>query len=108
MKNLQKGFIVPLLIIIAILVISGGTYVYLSKKTQVIPVEQNNITSTTTQTATTAPSGSPMVGAGEHCGGFIRNAPVCSTGYHCQLVVSRPDTGGICAADVQSGSGIVK
>ena len=34
--------------------------------------------------------------AGAHCGGFIRNAPTCANGYHCQLVVSRPDTGGTC------------
>ncbi len=34
--------------------------------------------------------------AGAHCGGFIRNAPTCAAGYHCQLKVSNPDTGGIC------------
>lgn len=38
-------------------------------------------------------------GEGAHCGGFIRNAPTCVAGYHCQLVVSRPDTGGTCVKD---------
>ena len=38
----------------------------------------------------------PVARAGEHCGGFIKNAPVCATGYHCQLKVSMPDTGGTC------------
>jgi len=36
------------------------------------------------------------VGAGAHCGGFIQNAAVCQTGYHCQLKISNPDTGGTC------------
>jgi len=57
------------------------------------------------QAATTTPTGAPIAGAGEHCGGFIRFAPVCATGYHCQLVVSRPDTGGTCVADSVSGGG---
>lgn len=36
MKNLQKGFIVPLILaIIAILIVGGGAYVYLNKKTQI-------------------------------------------------------------------------
>ncbi len=39
---------------------------------------------------------SKVVGLGDHCGGFIKNAPVCATGLQCQLVVSRPDTGGTC------------
>lgn len=51
------------------------------------------------QAATTTPTGALIVSAGMHCGGFINNAPVCITGYHCQLVVSRPDTGGTCVAD---------
>ncbi len=49
----------------------------------------------------------PVVGAGEHCGGFIQNAPVCVTGYHCQLFTSRPDTGGTCIADSSGGGGIL-
>lgn len=48
---------------------------------------------------------SPVVGVGEHCGGFLQNAPVCATGFHCQLVVSRPDTGGVCVVNATSGSG---
>ncbi|MBU6390263.1 hypothetical protein KGQ31_01810 [Patescibacteria group bacterium] len=32
------------------------------------------------------------------CGGFIRNAPTCPTGYHC--ILNRiPDTGGVCVKD---------
>jgi hypothetical protein len=38
-------------------------------------------------------------GAGAHCGGFIRNAPTCAAGYHCQLKINNPDTGGVCVAD---------
>jgi hypothetical protein len=38
----------------------------------------------------------PVVGELEHCGGNFANAPVCDTGLHCQLNVSRPNTGGIC------------
>ena len=38
-------------------------------------------------------------GAGAHCGGFIRNAPTCASGFHCVLSTSRPDTGGTCVAD---------
>jgi hypothetical protein len=37
--------------------------------------------------------------AGAHCGGNIMNAPTCAAGYHCQLAVNRPDTGGTCVAD---------
>jgi hypothetical protein len=41
-------------------------------------------------------TGSP---AGMHCGGFIRNAPTCPSGYHCQLNLRYPDTGGVCVAN---------
>ena len=44
MKNLQKGFIVPLLlVIIAVLVVGGGVYIYENKKTEA-PVVVNNET----------------------------------------------------------------
>lgn len=43
--------------------------------------------------------GAPTAGKGEHCGGFIKDAPVCASGLHCQLVVGRPDTGGTCVAN---------
>jgi len=42
-----------------------------------------------------APSSSAGA-TGMHCGGFIRNAPTCPTGYHCQLNSRSPDTGGVC------------
>ena len=48
---------------------------------------------------TGAGSGAPVVGVGEHCGGFIKDAPVCAAGLHCALTVGRPDTGGTCVAD---------
>ena len=48
-------------------------------------------------------TGAPVVGAGEHCGGFIKDASVCASGFHCQLTVGRPDTGGTCVADDTSG-----
>ncbi len=47
------------------------------------------------------PAGSSTA-AGEasaRCGGFIRNAPTCAVGYHCQLQSSRPDMGGTCVKD---------
>lgn len=31
-----------------------------------------------------------------HCGGNIKNAPTCPSGYTCQLYISAPDTGGVC------------
>lgn len=43
----------------------------------------------------------PVAGPGEHCGGFIQNAPQCSQGYHCQLG-NIPDTGGMCVANASS------
>ncbi|MDE2019063.1 MAG: hypothetical protein KGJ13_01810 [Patescibacteria group bacterium] len=46
--------------------------------------------------SSTATSSSPL---GMHCGGFIRNAPTCPTGYRCQLDINRPDTGGVCVPD---------
>ena len=50
MKNLQKGFVVPLLIIIAVLVIGGGVYLYTQNKSATIdaPVS-TNVQSTTTK-----------------------------------------------------------
>ncbi|MHB8710596.1 MAG: hypothetical protein ACYC6X_03550 [Minisyncoccota bacterium] len=44
---------------------------------------------------TTQPSG---WGAGASCGGFMRNAPTCATGYHCKLGAIA-DKGGICVSD---------
>ncbi len=50
MKNLQKGFIVPvLLVIIALLVVGGGVYIYQSKKTEV-PVVVDTETQQSNQT----------------------------------------------------------
>ncbi|MHB1162983.1 MAG: hypothetical protein ACYCZZ_00410 [Minisyncoccota bacterium] len=37
-------------------------------------------------------------GAGASCGGFIKNAPTCATGYHCKLGAIA-DKGGVCVAD---------
>lgn len=34
-----------------------------------------------------------------HCGGNILGAHACPDGFHCQLVVNRPDTGGSCVAN---------
>lgn len=55
--------------------------------------------------ATSTPGSTPVAGAGEHCGGFIQNAPVCASGYYCRLDTSRPDTGGTCVADTSGGGG---
>ena len=35
------------------------------------------------------------VGKGEHCGGFIMNAPKCASGLNCVLF-NIPDVGGTC------------
>ncbi|MBI5003610.1 peptidoglycan-binding protein [Candidatus Kaiserbacteria bacterium] len=43
-------------------------------------------------------SNSNVVGAGQHCGGFINNTPVCASGLRCQLS-NIPDTGGTCVTD---------
>ncbi|MDP2631776.1 MAG: hypothetical protein Q8P30_03360 [Candidatus Uhrbacteria bacterium] len=51
MKNLQKGFIAPVLLaIIALLVISGGVYVYKNKKVEVPVVVDTGTQQTDTQT----------------------------------------------------------
>ena len=51
MKNTQKGFVVPLLIIIiAVLVIGGGSYIYNQNKK--VEVSENNSLTATTSTAT--------------------------------------------------------
>ena len=46
---------------------------------------------------------SPVVGAGEHCGGNMMNAPVCLTGYHCAPDAASHlpfgDVGGVCIAN---------
>jgi hypothetical protein len=56
MKNIQKGFIVPLLItIIAILVIGGGYYIYSQNKKSSI-IEQNNANTSTTTVSTVTTS----------------------------------------------------
>ncbi len=47
----------------------------------------------------TGPNCSFQTCPGEHCGGNIKDAPVCSTGYHCQLSISNPDTGGTCVSN---------
>jgi hypothetical protein len=57
----------------------------------------------TASTTTSVTDTGPIVGVGKHCGGFIRNAPVCSAGLHCQLAISNPDTGGTCVANEPAG-----
>lgn len=57
------------------------------------------------EVATTTPSNTPpVVGMGEHCGGFIMNAPVCATGLRCEFKVSSPDTGGTCVSNDTPGA----
>ncbi|MES2409430.1 MAG: hypothetical protein V4509_03990 [Patescibacteria group bacterium] len=102
MKNHQYKVLLLIGSIILLLLICYGVYSYtntqpltssgIATSTQSIPVD------TDTHPAPIVDNSS-VVGEGEHCGGFIRNAPVCATGFHCQLTVSRPDTGGICVAD---------
>lgn len=56
MKNSQKGFVVPLLIIIAVLVIGGGVYIYYKNKT----VSVNESSSSIMQTVTPTTSNNPL------------------------------------------------
>lgn len=50
MKNLQKGFMAPiLLVIVALLVIGGGVYVYKNKKIETTPVVDTGTQQTNTQ-----------------------------------------------------------
>ncbi|KAJ3324902.1 hypothetical protein HDV06_005490 [Boothiomyces sp. JEL0866] len=42
-----------------------------------------------------------IVGLGEHCGGFINNAPKCGAGLVCKLEVIA-DVGGTCVADANA------
>ena len=59
MKNNQKGYIVPLLIvIIAALVIGGGVYLYESKKVEV-PVVANNVVQETVNVPATNDNTTP-------------------------------------------------
>lgn len=62
------------------------------------------ITHSGTAATTTDAGGSSVVGAGEHCGGFIRNASVCGNGYRCELTAGRPDVGGTCVPDTASST----
>lgn len=52
---------------------------------------------------TTLIEAAPVAGAGEHCGGNMRNAPVCAAGYHCAPTPGSHlpfgDVGGTCAAN---------
>jgi hypothetical protein len=66
-----------------------------------IPTKIGVATSTPVTTSTPVATSTPTqgVGLGQHCGGFIKNAPVCATNLHCQLTISRPDTGGVCVAN---------
>jgi hypothetical protein len=65
--------------------------------------ERIHVEASLTETPSSVPAaeigGAPVVGVGAHCGGFIKDAPVCANGFHCQLTVNRPDTGGTCVAD---------
>ncbi len=57
-------------------------------------------------TASSSTETSPLVaGAGAHCGGFIKNAPVCAAGFHCQLS-NIPDAGGVCVSGVTASSSL--
>ena len=55
MKNLQRGFITPLLIVIAVLAIGGGAYYY-SKSSKAPQPQENNVVDTTLTQPTQAQS----------------------------------------------------
>jgi hypothetical protein len=69
MKNLQKGFIVPVLLaIIALLVVGGGVYIYVSKKTET-PVNTETSPATNQQnTSNNTPANTPPSGQTDNNG----------------------------------------
>lgn len=69
MENLQKGFIVPLLLaLIALLLIGGGAYVYTQKKQENPPVMENVTLPQATSTAQTSNSQTPKKYSISKCG----------------------------------------
>ncbi len=115
MKNHQNKTLILLSSIIIILIIGYGVYAYtntqqlsstgVATSTESVPANTYGQSQYTDTHPTPTTDGAPVVGAGDHCGGFIQNAPVCSTGFYCQLTGSRPDTGGTCVADKAAGAG---
>ncbi len=57
---------------------------------------------TSTPSSTPVTPAAPVVGAGEHCGGNMLNAPVCAPGYECMPSPDSHlpfgDVGGLCVA----------
>ncbi len=121
MKNSKKGFaIIPLVIILALLVIGGGVYVYENKKVEITPVVDNGTQQTNTQTPPVSnqqnptnnkPVNAPTLGSKAKIS-WISNPPklatvsakknnqtttsvsaMCAPGTECQdTVVSQTDT----------------
>lgn len=97
----------PILLIASALIILGaaawGAYSYMTPHSPPVATStQNGGGATTTGGSGTDGGGAASGGtAGAHCGGFIRNAPTCATGYHCVLTPGRPDTGGTCVAGAE-------
>jgi len=73
MKNTQKGFIVPaLLVIIALLVIGGGVYVYEKNKNTEAPVVVNNAEQNSqNNTPSNISNPAPVTASSASCGDFV-------------------------------------
>lgn len=83
MKNLQKGFVVPLLIvIISLLVIGGGIYIYENKKAEAPAVVNTEIQQSNQNLQQTNTQTPPLVNSSEPCtrngsmGTYKCNSPV--------------------------------
>jgi len=104
-----------LIIIVVVLVVGIGIY-FISHNSNYSQTDTSNTySSTNSQTNTTYPvipsstqvpsqsSASNVAGPGEHCGGNMTTARVCSTGYHCTPTPGSHlpfgDVGGMCVKD---------
>jgi uncharacterized membrane protein len=72
-----------LALIVFVVTVSGGFYYGIQYQKSVMDLQNNQM---------------QITAEGMHCGGFIKNAPTCPAGYHCQLQ-KIADLGGSCVKD---------
>jgi hypothetical protein len=99
---MNKNLLIALGVLVVIL---AGAYFYKNMNaptTPPVPYPQPAMTSTPPATSQTSTADTTGVGAGQHCGGNMMNAPVCATGYRCAPEPGSHlpfgDVGGICVA----------
>jgi hypothetical protein len=102
MKNFQKGFVVPLLLVlVALLIIGGGVYLY-TQKNQLSSVALNEVATTTAQTgvinpvpAQTQSSITPPVNSTQLKTIYTNNQYSFSIGYQSGVAIKDYSTSGI-------------